>query len=183
MVLLTAVPVSPPAAMATGVMVVFAPGTDMGAAAAAVGAPSGAVAIGAAPTGVGASAMAPGMPNVESALGGTASSAAMSLVSSPNMLSISEQAETVRLVASDKARTRPVLRLIVDGNPLISALRCRRRRPRFKVPPRPTPPLRRPRTQERVASSFSDPTRPSQGPAASHPAGIFLVLWALDRHL
>src|SRR5882757_1401262 len=111
MVLLTAVPVSVPASMVTGVMV-------------ATGAPPelGAIAIGAAAVGG-----APASPAVG------ASEAVMSPLSPPNRLSTSEQAARPRPAVSAKARNRPLLSPCVAGIPLIMLSAARRRCP----PPKP----------------------------------------------
>src|SRR5438874_4248625 len=98
MVLLTAVPVSGPEVMVTGVMVAT------GAAPAVTGiAPTGAPAVG-------------GAPASGAALGG---SAATSSVSPPNRLSMSEQAVSPRPAANAKARNRPFLSPCCAGIPLI----------------------------------------------------------------
>src|SRR5882672_11218898 len=98
MVLLTAVPVSAPASMVTGVMV-------------ATGAPPETAGIGTL---------------LEAAVGGApvspaegASEAVMSPLSPPNMLSMSEQAARLRPAVSAKARNRPLLSPYVAGSPLI----------------------------------------------------------------
>src|SRR5262245_2559575 len=112
MVLLTAVPVSGPASILTGVM----------------------VATGAAPElkgcAVGAAAVGGGAP-APSAVGGA--SAAMSSLS-PNILSMSEQAARPSPVVNAKARNRPLLRPGFAEIPLIMLSAARRHRP---APDRP----------------------------------------------
>src|SRR5580704_1218707 len=117
MVLLTAVPVSAPGSMVTGVMVATGTPPAVGAAAGAGGGVSAAVPV---------------------------SGGALAAVSSPppnrlsKLLSISEQAAKPRDAVSAQARKRLCLSPGLPDNPLISALRCRRlavKRPR-RTPPR-----------------------------------------------
>src|SRR3954463_3447167 len=119
MVLLTAVPVSGPPWIGTGVMV--ATSALPAAAGAGPGEWGWAWALGAVRSGTLAGP-------ADSAVGAGASEADMS-VSSPNRLSMVEQAVRLRPAVMTNARIRPDLSLVVTGNTLISALRCRRRRP------------------------------------------------------
>src|SRR5882757_3354627 len=113
MVLLTAVPVSAPASMVTGVMVATGAPPELGAIAT-----GGAAAVG-------------GAPASPPALG--ASEAVMSPLSPPDRLSMSEQAARPRPAVSAKARNRPLLSPCVAGIPLIMLSAARRRCP----PPKP----------------------------------------------
>src|SRR6185312_3812287 len=108
MVLLTAVPVSGPCSMTTGVMV----------ATRALPAVAGAAATGAAPAVGAVRSAAMGAP-ADSAVGAAASEADMSSLSPPNMLSMVEQAPRLNPADSANARTRPDLSLVFAGNPLI----------------------------------------------------------------
>src|SRR5476651_1317398 len=134
MVLLTAVPVSAPASMVTGVMVATgAPpvlAAAMGGAAAVGGAPASPPAVG-------------------------ASEAVMSPLSPPNRLSMSEQAARPRPAVSAKARNRPLLSPCVAGIPLIILSDARRydQVGRLRnLAPKPNPGRSRKRVRTLVAS-------------------------------
>src|SRR6185503_10732305 len=136
MVLLTAVPVSGPLSMVTGVM----------------------VATGAAPAAVGSGATGPAVGGPAS--GGAAEGGGSAIAVSsppPNILSISVQAVRLRPAASAKARNRPLLSPCCAGIPLImlsvpGVLTCRPKKPDLPaaslVPQRRTPkpnPVRAPK--------------------------------------
>src|SRR4051812_41281934 len=123
MVLLTAVPVSGPFWIGMGVMVATRafPAAD--------GAPPGNCAWARPwPWALGAVRSGTLARPADSAVGAGKSEADIS-VSSPNRLSMLEQAVRLRPAAMANARNRPDLSLVVTGNTLISTLRCRRRRP------------------------------------------------------
>src|SRR3569832_1394054 len=134
MVLLTAVPVSAPASILTGVMVAT------GAAPALKGCAMEALA-------VGGGAPAP------SAVGGA--SAAISSLSPPNILSMSEQAARLSPVVNAKARNRPLLRPGFAEIPLIVLSAARRHRP---APDRPCHEIWRPYPTPSAAVGLGGPS-------------------------